>query len=76
MLVFGLGTLPALSALLLAGRSAPAWLRLHGSRLVGVALIAVGCLMLARALVVSPEAGCPACGGDSALARPFQAMGG
>jgi len=70
MLVFGLGTIPALSAVLLAGRLAPAWLRLHGTRLVGVAMIAIGCLMLARALVVSPEAGCPACDRDSAVARP------
>jgi hypothetical protein len=51
-------------------------LRLHGSRLVGVVLIAIACLMLTRVLVVSPEAGCPAGGADSALVRPSQAMGG
>jgi sulfite exporter TauE/SafE len=70
MLVFGVGTLPALSAVLLAGRTAPAWLRLHGTRIVGVALIAVGCFMLARALVVAPDAGCPACRPGAKATQP------
>lgn len=60
MVVFGLGTVPSLSAVLVVGRSAPAWLRLHGARIVGLALIAMGSLMLARALLVTPETGCPA----------------
>jgi sulfite exporter TauE/SafE len=59
MLVFGLGTLPALSAVLLAGRAVPVGWRVHGTRLAGVALILVGCWMTARSLIVEPEAGCP-----------------
>jgi sulfite exporter TauE/SafE len=61
MLLFGVGTLPSLSAVLIAGRAAPRWLRLHGTRLVGAALILVGGLMLARAIAVVPGERCPAC---------------
>jgi len=61
MLVFGAGTVPSLSAVLWAGRSAPRWLRLHGTRAVGLALIIAGCVMAARALLVAPGSGCPAC---------------
>lgn len=53
MVVFGLGTLPALSAVLMAGRFVPrrlATLR----RLPGVLLVAVGVFAIARALVVVP----------------------
>jgi len=59
MLIFGLGTLPSLSAVLLAGRALPARLRLHGTRIAAVALILVGCWMTARSLIVEPDAGCP-----------------
>jgi sulfite exporter TauE/SafE len=61
MLLFGAGTVPALSAALLAGRVAPRAFRRHATRAVGIALIAVGCLMLFRAVTVTPEAGCPGC---------------
>jgi len=62
MIVFGLGTVPSLSAVLLLGRVVPVWLRVHGTRIVGLALVVIGCLMLARALVVTPEGpGCPGC---------------
>lgn len=50
MLVFGAGTLPALSALLLAGRLWPRRLRFHGTRLAAAMLLGVGIFMLARAL--------------------------
>jgi len=59
MVVFGLGTLPALSAVLLAGRAVPQRWRVRGTRLAGVALILVGCWMTARSLIVEPETGCP-----------------
>lgn len=56
MLAFGLGTLPALSAVLLAGRLIPRALRVHGTRVAAFVLVAVGCFMLARTLLVSPGA--------------------
>jgi len=59
--LFGIGTLPSLSAVLLVGRAAPRWLRLHGTRLVGIALILIGGLMLARTIAVGPDDGCPGC---------------
>ena len=59
MVIFGIGTLPSLSAVLLAGRALPARLRLHGTRIAAVALILVGCWMTARSWMVEPEAGCP-----------------
>lgn len=66
MVVFGLGTVPSLSAVLLVGRTAPAWLRKHGTRVVGVTLILVGCFMLARTWVVRPDAPCPGCASGEA----------
>jgi len=51
MLVFGAGTLPSLSAVLLAGRMLPARLRLHGARLAALAVIVAGCWMTARTLM-------------------------
>lgn len=54
MLVFGAGTLPALSALVLGSRMAPKWLRAHGPRVAALLLIGVGVFMLLRALVVEP----------------------
>lgn len=50
MLAFGAGTLPALSALVLAGRLWPRRLRLHGTRAAALLLLGVGLFMLARAL--------------------------
>lgn len=50
MLCFGLGTLPALTALLLGGRLLPARLRTAGPRLAAAVLFGVGLLMLMRAL--------------------------
>ena len=52
MICFGAGTLPALSAVVLAGRLAPPWLRLHGTRLAALMLLGIGLFMLARALGV------------------------
>ncbi len=54
MLLFGLGTLPALSAVVLGSWLAPRWLRAGGTRLAAVCLIGTGVVMLARALWVSP----------------------
>lgn len=59
MLVFGAGTVPSLSTVLLADHTAPRWLRLHGARAVGVALILSGCLMAARTLLIDPGTPCP-----------------
>ncbi len=52
MVCFGAGTLPALSALVLAGRRLPGWLRAAGSRLAAALLVAIGLFMLARSLLV------------------------
>jgi sulfite exporter TauE/SafE len=51
MVVFGVGTLPSLSAVLLAGRILPARLRLHGTRMAAIAVIIAGCWMTARTLL-------------------------
>lgn len=56
MLVFGAGTLPALSALFAARRLVPQRLRAHGTPLAAGLLIAAGVVMLARALSASPPA--------------------
>jgi sulfite exporter TauE/SafE len=69
MIVFGLGTVPSLSAVLLVGRTAPAWLRVHGTRIVGVTLILIGCFMLARAWVVRPDEPCPGCASGYPISR-------
>lgn len=50
MLAFGVGTLPSLSAVLLAGRAIPARWRLRGPRVAAVTLILLGALMAARAI--------------------------
>ncbi len=52
MVCFGAGTLPALSAVVLAGRMAPRWLRVHGTRLAALMLVGIGLFMLARSLLV------------------------
>ena len=50
MLIFGLGTVPSLTAVLLFGRSIADWVRRHGTRVVAAGLILAGGVMLARAL--------------------------
>jgi sulfite exporter TauE/SafE len=56
MVVFGVGTLPSLTAVLLVSGVASRWLRRHGTRLVAVALIVTGCLMVTRTVMISPGA--------------------
>lgn len=56
MMLFGLGTLPALSAVAFGSWLAPRWLRSGGTRIAAVVLIGTGLFMLARALWVSPAA--------------------
>jgi hypothetical protein len=56
MSIFGLGTLPSLSAVLIASRIIPDRLRLQGTRIVGVTLIIAGCWMTARTLIIGPGA--------------------
>jgi uncharacterized protein len=56
MVLFGIGTLPALSAVVLGSWLAPRWLRESGTRIAAGLLIGTGFFMLARALWVSPAA--------------------
>jgi len=51
MLVFGAGTVPSLSAVLLLDRAIPARFRIQGTRLAAVALIVVGSLMTVRSII-------------------------
>ena len=60
MVVFGIGTLPSLSAVLIFARVIPARWRVHGTRLAGVVIIVTGGWMITRSLTSTP-AGCPAC---------------
>ncbi len=53
MIIFGLGTLPSLTGVLLAYRVVPLRFRAHGSRLVAVIIIMAGAWMMARTLIVS-----------------------
>lgn len=53
MLCFGVGTVPALTLVLLGGRGAFRWLPRGGARVAAIVLITVGCLMLARTLLVT-----------------------
>ena len=55
MVVFGLGTLPSLSGVLLARRVIPPGLRAHGTRLAAVFVILTGAVMLGRTLVATPQ---------------------
>lgn len=62
MVIFGLGTLPALCGVVLASRWLPRSLRAQGVRLAAVLVILAGGWMLARAVLVSPQSeSCPAC---------------
>ncbi len=56
MICFGVGTLPALSAVVFAGRLVPHRLRAAGTRLAAALLVGIGLFMLARSLLV-PMAG-------------------
>jgi sulfite exporter TauE/SafE len=49
MLVFGLGTLPALSLVFGMSRVAPQWVRRQGHRFAAALLIVAGCVMIWRA---------------------------
>ncbi len=69
MVAFGLGTLPALTGVLVATRLLPAWVRAHGTKLAAVTLIITGGWMAARTLSASPQTGyCPFCTVESAPA--------
>jgi len=57
MVIFGLGTLPSLTGVLLAHRVVPRRFRAHGSRLVAVIIIMAGSWMMARTLIVWPIPG-------------------
>lgn len=63
MVVFGIGTLPSLTLVLLATNLVPARWRVHGSRLAAVCVILTGVFMLGRATLL-PEN----CHGVSAVA--------
>lgn len=62
MIAFGLGTLPALTGVLLTAQLLPSWVRAHGTRLAAVTLIVTGAWMMGRTLTASPQTGyCPFC---------------
>ncbi len=62
MVAFGVGTLPALSAVLVGRRMLPATWRIHGTRIAAVTIIALGAYMLIRTLAFTPpDAVCPFC---------------
>lgn len=52
MIAFGLGTVPSLTAVLLASRTVHTRLAAHSTRLAAVALICTGLFMLGRSLIV------------------------
>ncbi len=54
MVVFGLGTLPSLTGVLLTSRLIPSRYRAYGSRLAAVSIIMAGAWMMTRTLIVSP----------------------
>ena len=55
MLLFGLGTIPSLSIVLLLGRSIAPWIRRRGTPLVAATLLLAGGTMLWRALASSAD---------------------
>ncbi len=62
MVAFGVGTLPALTAVVAGSRYLPASIRAHGTRIAAVVIIALGVYMLVRTVAFSsPEAVCPFC---------------
>lgn len=65
MTLFGLGTVPSLTAVLLAANLIPARFRAHGSRAAAILVIATGSWMLARSLTITAETCC----NDAALQR-------
>lgn len=54
MVIFGLGTLPSLTGVLLAPRLVPSRYRAYGSRIVAVTIIVAGTWMMARTMTVVP----------------------
>jgi len=58
MILFGVGTLPSLTAVLLTANLLPARIRAHGSQVAAALLIVTGSWMLTRALTVTPESCC------------------
>ena len=57
MVIFGLGTLPSLTGVLLAHRVVPYRFRAHGSRLAAVTIIMAGAWMMTRTLIVMSPSG-------------------
>lgn len=55
MAVFGVGTLPGLTAVLLVVHAVPLRFRIYGPRLAAVLLIATGSWMFARSLTAAPD---------------------
>lgn len=68
MAVFGIGTLPSLSAVLIFARAVPASWRVHGTKLAAVVIIATGAWMSYRAYTVGEAGHCPACHSKQASA--------
>ena len=66
MLLFGLGTVPSLTAVLLTANLIPARLRDHGPRIAAVVVIVTGSWMLTRSLTVTAESCCDTHHGMSA----------
>lgn len=69
MLIFGLGTIPSLSVVLLLGRSLAPWVRRRGTPLVAAALLVAGGTMLWRALA-SPDAHAAHAAGATRVSAP------
>lgn len=62
MIAFGIATVPSLTAVLLTVRFLPARLRVHGTRLAAVLIIATGAWMTTRAVMSDTATGsCPHC---------------
>ncbi len=57
MVSFGIGTLPSLTVVLLGTRLAPRWFQAQGPRLTALLWIAIGAVILWRAVGLDPAAG-------------------
>lgn len=60
MIAFGIGTIPALSAVLIGSHLIPSRWRVHGSRLAGIVVMLTGAWMIWRSAMI--ESGICACG--------------
>ncbi len=60
MIAFGIGTIPALSAVLIGSHLIPPRWRAHGSRMAGVVVMLTGVWMVWRSAMI--ESGICACG--------------